>query len=91
LAYTEQFRQFSNDSQLEAARACIRTRLREGSRATSEAEQAKNERQIEYDTVMMLNLCPRTVRDARSFITSLSGKTDDQIESLLKELDRFRG
>lgn len=92
--YAEQFSQFTNDSQLRAARDSIRAKLIKNTDVEKgilpEVEHEKKTREIEHDTVMMLNLCPKTVQEAKSFIPSLNNRTDDEIRDMIAQLERFR-
>jgi hypothetical protein len=97
IRYLEEFAQFSGDSQHNAAKEAIRTRLRqrddafEEPQALSDAQDEAFRRQVEYDTVTLLNLCPTCVEDAQAMIPSLSSKSPHQVQELLDELQEFRG
>ena len=96
VAYTENFARFTNEFQLEAAKASIRDALRkqdsddEDHKPMTEADSDEMKRREEYDTVTMLNLCPTTIRAARAYIPALKRKKDDEIQEMLNELDRLR-
>jgi hypothetical protein len=95
IQYLEEFAQFSGDSQHNAAKDAIRTRLRqhdefEEPEVLSDAQDEARRRQIEYDTVMLLNLCPTSVEEAQAMIPSLSSKSAHQVQELLDELHEFR-
>jgi hypothetical protein len=95
LKYLEEFAQFTGEPQHNAAKEAIRTKLqqRDGgdeSEPWSEAQDEEWRRQVEYDTVMLLNLCPTSVEEAQALIPSLSRKTPDQVQEMLDDLDSFR-
>jgi DNA-directed RNA polymerase subunit F len=97
MAYAEQFAQFSSDGQHDAARVAIRDKLLErdidDDREYTEDQDEFWRKQVEYDTVMLLNLCPTSVEQAKAICRTLveSRKSDDQIQEILDDLDRFRG
>jgi hypothetical protein len=94
LKYLEEFAQFSGDPQHNAAKESIRNKLQQRDIADdeepwSEAQDEAWRRQIEYDTVMLLNLCPATVEEAQGMIPSLRRKSADQVQEMLDELHAF--
>lgn len=96
--YASMCQQFNNASQLTATRNEIRRILKENDfedddvsyQNLTEEQQDKLDKQIEYDTVMLLNLCPGTVEDARAYIPSLKRKSDNQVHEIITQLTRFR-
>ena len=96
--YADHCSQFSNMAQVNAARSAIKRILRERRfddemeepKVLSEKEQEKRDQQIEYDTVMLLNLCPDSIEEARAFIWSLNEKSDDQVQEIIDQLSKFR-
>jgi len=88
--YAEMFSHFSSDMQHEAAKESIRMALqpRDDDDVLSESEFARVRQQREYDTVTLLNLCPRTVEEARAYVPALLERTDEEVHSLLRDLGR---
>ena len=41
------------------------------------------------DSAAILNLCPRTVEDARKYIPSLSKLTNEQVEDMISQIQKF--
>jgi hypothetical protein len=95
LQYVEEFGQFTGDPQHNAAKESIRNRLQqrpvsEEHEPWSDAQDEEWRRQIEHDTVMLLNLCPGTVEEAQGMIPSLRRLTADEVKEMLDELHGFR-
>ncbi|KAH0785053.1 hypothetical protein GPJ56_010999 [Histomonas meleagridis] len=92
--YVEQFKQFEDGSYLEAARQLVRDFLSniEGIDEMTEAEHEIWSKQVESDTVTILNLSPKTVEEARSYgLPSLAKiESDEDFQELLSKLDRYR-
>lgn len=95
--YASSCQQFNNADSLIATREAIKRILKDNDlddddfpQNITEEEQEKLDRQIEYDTVMLLNLCPGTVEDARAYIPSLKSKSENQVHEIITQLTKFR-
>ena len=94
--YASMCQQFNNVSQLDATREAIMRILTEKDsddetvENPSEEQKEKLDKQLEFDTVMLLNLCPGTVEDARAYIPSLKTKSDNQVHEIITQLTKFR-
>lgn len=91
--YVDQFSQFEDGSTLEAARRMIRDFLSnvEGVNEMTEEEHDLWSRQVEADTVTILNLAPKTAKEARSYgLPSLARiDSDEELQEKLTSLDNF--
>lgn len=92
--YAERFAGFASEQQLKAAKTTVRELLArkddedEEDQKMSESKRDELDRQIDYATVVLLNLCPRTVEDARVYVPFLKNKSDELIEEIIDVLDR---
>lgn len=95
--YANMCQQFNNASQLAATRDNIIRILTEddyenedSTENLSEEQAEKLKKQIEFDTVMLLNLCPGTVEEAKAYIPSLKNKSENQVHEIISQLTKFR-
>lgn len=93
--YAEQFQQYSDENQLNAAHDRIKDLLEQDDNdddrpPRTEREQLQLDNQIEYEIAMLLNLCPVTADEAISYVPTLTRKSSYQINEIIEALAAFR-